>query len=319
MASETHSNKCPAPIKHVADSLSLPVHELDTFTGWTLPEPSHATTCINLIIAVSFGLFVPPRILRPARYGGLNVHPSLLPESVLPHPRIHLWGFTDIFTTHSFRGAAPLHHTLLAGRPKTGVTVQTLHPARFDHGVVLAQTPYPGFDVSEHCTVSELRDLCAPAGAQLLVQTLRGRLFVPPLQDVGWFCGDPDADGAKFPLAPKITPEDRHVRWDAWTADVIITRERVLGGIWAVAGSSDSPSLGRRVVMHGFREVRDATPWSITVGRFYLAGQDDSPSLRVGTCDGKALEIQELTIEGKPRMSAARAAKHAHLLGVAWQ
>lgn len=35
---------------------------------------------INLIIAVSFGLFVPPRILKATEYGGLNVHPSLLPE-----------------------------------------------------------------------------------------------------------------------------------------------------------------------------------------------------------------------------------------------
>lgn len=32
------------------------------------------------MIAVSFGLFVPPRILRGAKYGGLNVHPSWLPE-----------------------------------------------------------------------------------------------------------------------------------------------------------------------------------------------------------------------------------------------
>lgn len=35
---------------------------------------------INLIVAVSFGLFVPPRILGAAKYGGLNVHPSMLPE-----------------------------------------------------------------------------------------------------------------------------------------------------------------------------------------------------------------------------------------------
>ena len=38
---------------------------------------------INLIVAVSFGLFVPPRLLNEAHYGGLNVHPSLLPEYVL--------------------------------------------------------------------------------------------------------------------------------------------------------------------------------------------------------------------------------------------
>ncbi len=42
---------------------------------------------INLVVAVSFGLFVPPRILRGAKYGGLNVHPSWLPECVLnPSP-----------------------------------------------------------------------------------------------------------------------------------------------------------------------------------------------------------------------------------------
>lgn len=35
---------------------------------------------INLIIAVSFGLFIPASVLRQCRYGGLNVHPSLLPE-----------------------------------------------------------------------------------------------------------------------------------------------------------------------------------------------------------------------------------------------
>ena len=43
-----------------------------------LPTTSHGP--INLIIAVSIGLFVPPRILDAAAYGGLNVHPSLLPE-----------------------------------------------------------------------------------------------------------------------------------------------------------------------------------------------------------------------------------------------
>ena len=35
---------------------------------------------INLIIAVSFGKLVPRRLLEGAKYGGLNLHPSLLPE-----------------------------------------------------------------------------------------------------------------------------------------------------------------------------------------------------------------------------------------------
>ncbi len=43
-----------------------------------MPEPGGEP--INLIIAVSFGLFVPPRLINAAKYGGLNVHPSFLPE-----------------------------------------------------------------------------------------------------------------------------------------------------------------------------------------------------------------------------------------------
>ncbi len=86
------------PISETAKELGLPLHEIDTFTGWEVgslrcwesgmvdtdpvkpPKPQGMP--INLIVAVSFGLFVPPRILGAAKYGGLNVHPSMLPEYV---------------------------------------------------------------------------------------------------------------------------------------------------------------------------------------------------------------------------------------------
>lgn len=68
------------PIKRAAEQLQLPVHEIDTFTGWKPPIVSNHE--FNLVIAVSFGLLIPPRILQAAKFGGLNVHPSLLPESV---------------------------------------------------------------------------------------------------------------------------------------------------------------------------------------------------------------------------------------------
>lgn len=65
------------PIKAVAKELRLPIHEISTFTGWQ--PPVYGNEHISLVIAVSFGLLVPPRILNLAQYGGLNVHPSLLP------------------------------------------------------------------------------------------------------------------------------------------------------------------------------------------------------------------------------------------------
>ena len=62
----------------LATELGLPVWERDTFTGWDMPQPDGED--INLIVAVGFGLWVPERLLSQTKYGGLNVHPSLLPE-----------------------------------------------------------------------------------------------------------------------------------------------------------------------------------------------------------------------------------------------
>lgn len=60
----------------LASAPELFANKRDWLTIYQPPEG------INLIVAVSFGLFVPSRILRGAKYGGLNVHPSLLPEYV---------------------------------------------------------------------------------------------------------------------------------------------------------------------------------------------------------------------------------------------
>ena len=93
-----YTNSISVPLKQVAEKLRLRIHERDTFTGWDVSTP-RATRIyliliqvppaeggrINLIVAVSFGLFIPSRILRSAAYGGLNVHPSLLPQYTSPY------------------------------------------------------------------------------------------------------------------------------------------------------------------------------------------------------------------------------------------
>ncbi|KAK7612753.1 formyl transferase [Phyllosticta citricarpa] len=192
-----------APIQSAAQQLGLTTHVIDTFTGWTPP------TAFNLIIAVSFGLFVPPRILSAAKYGGLNVHPSLLP---------------DLY------GPAPLVRALLNGDKKTGVTVQTLHHAHFDRGTIIEQTPYPGIDFPDPdtCTPTQLSRHLAPIGATMLVNVLRSRTFVPPLKEVG------SAELKDRPIrhAPKITKEDMHVDFKTWTSDRVVRTLRILGELW---------------------------------------------------------------------------------------
>ncbi|RAK88173.1 methionyl-tRNA formyltransferase family protein [Aspergillus costaricaensis CBS 115574] len=293
------------PIKAAAKELSLPIHEIDTFRGWTPPTLPGGP--INLIIAVSFGLFVPPRLLNGAKYGGLNVHPSLLPD---------------------FRGPAPLHHTLLAGKTKTGVTLQTLDLKHFDHGTILAQTPAPGFDIPnpDACTVPDLLNLVCPKGADILVKGIREGLFVPPVEDAGWRASEGDG-----PLvhAAKIKPEDRHIDWQNWSFLDISRRNRVLGPLWSKAlvasnASSEKPSFQhRRVIFTEFEEVtplKGCDKFSVVPGLPFVDGTHPIDSTKgkgvyVFTRDGKLIKVHQMKVEGEPNADALRAALKARMVG----
>ena len=154
---------------------------------------------------------------------------------------------------YSFRGPAPLHHTLLADRSRTGVTLQTLDPAQFDHGVILAQTPSPGLEVPEHCTVPNLLDIVTPKAAQILVDGIRDGLFVRPLEDVGW--RKPETEGSLI-HAGKIRPEDRHIDWANWTWAEISKRNRVVGPLWSNALVASGDPTGAE----SFRQRRSKHP-----------------------------------------------------------
>ncbi|KAH6899861.1 formyl transferase [Thelonectria olida] len=206
------------PCKQLAEDLDLRIHQRDTFREWELPEGT------NLVVAVSFGLFVPPRILKSAKYGGLNLHPSLLPD---------------------LRGPAPVHHSILHGRTHTGVSLQTLDDKAFDHGTVLAQTPAPGIPISPTIGVDELISQLAPVGAQMLVQGLRDGVYLPPHQDAGW--KGKDLEGQELVHAPKVTKADAEIDWDQWTGDEFVRRSRVLGTVWTQA--VDKKRVVRRLIL----------------------------------------------------------------------
>lgn len=228
---------------------------------------------INLIVAVSFGLFVPPRLLRAAKYGGINLHPSLLPE---------------------YRGAAPLHWTLLDRKNYTGVTLQTLDDKTFDAGIILAQTPLKdAYEIPKKCTVSELQDGLTPLATDMLVKSLREGRHLPPHRAVGWKA-ECDALGMdqvasqvlQFRLAnttdnnikprradslgswaeclpnpkveaPKITSEMRQF---IMQSDVVqpttntVLRQRVLGPLWFMV--SDNEGKMKRVTVEGQLEAQ---------------------------------------------------------------
>ncbi|KAI1372003.1 Formyltransferase [Hypoxylon crocopeplum] len=206
------------PIRELAEKLGLPVHERDTFTGWDMPPHT------NLIIAVSFGLFVPPRLLRASRFGGLNVHPSLLPD---------------------LRGPAPLQHALLAGRAATGVSLQTLDAQAFDRGVVLARTP--PLPIPADVDYATLLQSVKSVAAELLVRGLRDGVHVPPLEEAEREENKGVGVGKEMELlhAPKITKRDRQVR--AENMPYLWRRFRALGPLWF--WTRDGRGVRKRVII----------------------------------------------------------------------
>ncbi|EMC97023.1 hypothetical protein BAUCODRAFT_435846 [Baudoinia panamericana UAMH 10762] len=270
--------KHEVPIKAAAFRRGLQLHQLDTFTGWSPPKD------YDLVVAVSFGLLVPGRLLTAAKYGGLNVHPSLLPE---------------------FRGAAPIPRALLSGCTVSGVTLQTMHPTRFDHGTILAQEemsldPLPSN--GEKSILDNAIERMGTVGARMLSDYIRHRRYEHPAPAFNLKPRQPSN-------APKITPEDRHIDWNTWTADKILLRDRVLGKLW------DTVTFGKcmwprekipqpkRMVFHGpwtimksGREMIEVNP-----GQPLAVSQNGNaaPTLGLHTKDGKVVMPSDVTIEGK--------------------
>lgn len=87
----------------------------------------------DLIIVAAYGQIIPKEILDSARYGAINVHPSLLPK---------------------YRGASPIQYALLNGEKKTGITIMKMDE-KMDHGPILAQK-YISIDANDNYqTLSE--------------------------------------------------------------------------------------------------------------------------------------------------------------------
>ncbi|KAF5095397.1 hypothetical protein D0Z03_001847 [Geotrichum reessii] len=158
----------------------------------------------DLVIAVSYGRLIPEKFLASLRYGGLNVHPSLLPR---------------------YRGAAPLHAALLNRDAYTGVSVQTLHPTKFDHGVVLFQTQEIPINTTTE-TLQSLTEKLAPLGAQGLIHVLDQEYYKDPAHHA--------VDTTKYnkSYTKKVTTESRKIDLAVDSVETALAKYRVFQSIY---------------------------------------------------------------------------------------
>ena len=101
----------------------------------------------NLIITCAYGQILPRELLVYPKYGCINVHASLLPK---------------------LRGGAPIHHAIIDGHSKTGITIMHMSP-KMDQGDMIAQVEIP---IEDNDTASSLHDKLQMVGRDLLLETL---------------------------------------------------------------------------------------------------------------------------------------------------
>jgi methionyl-tRNA formyltransferase len=142
---------------------------------------SLSTFKADLIISACYGQKIPFNLIASAKYGGLNIHPSLLPR---------------------FRGADPIPWAIMSGDNQTGVTIVTLSE-KFDAGKIIAQKKIfiTGKDTSD-----PLRTHLFAIGAELLNEILSDFIsgkVKGALQNI-----------SNEPYAKKLTREDGFEPWD---------------------------------------------------------------------------------------------------------
>lgn len=134
------------PVKEAADRLGLKTICADKITESVRDEV--AALGADILVVVAFGTIFKEDFLSLFPLGGVNMHPSLLPE---------------------FRGPSPLSATILSGSSTWAISVQEL-ALKMDAGDIYAQESFP-FGGDE--TTGSLTDLAAVKGAEMVAVVLK--------------------------------------------------------------------------------------------------------------------------------------------------
>ncbi len=234
-----------------------------------------------------------------ARLEAINPHAILvvaygriIPEWMLDLPR---FGNLNLHGSllPKYRGAAPIQWAVANGDTETGVTTMRLD-AGLDTGDLLLEHRVP---IGPETTAAELYPLLAEAGAQLMLRTLRGL-------EEGTAIRRPQ-DGAQATLAPILTREGGLLQLHERTAQEAYDRWR---GFYPWPGAYAS-FRGKRFLVHRMHLPKTGTSGGLASGELELAADQ----LTVGAASGTALVLDEVQMEGKPRMPGANFARDFQL------
>ena len=218
----------------------------------------------DVLVVAAYGFLLPAPALAIPRLGCINVHASILPR---------------------WRGAAPVHHALLAGDTQTGISIMQMD-AGLDTGPVLSTRTC---DITSDDTGGSLTGRLAVLGATALVDTLHAL-------ETGAVEARPQCE-AFATFAPRLSKAQAAIDWERPAAEI----ERMVRAFdpWPVAHTylpdADTPAFRVWRTELATRDS-DRTPGTVLAC--------DKTGLVVSAAQG-AVRITELQPPGGRRMSAA--------------
>lgn len=137
-------NIIPTPTKKIAQDNNIEVYQPSK-----IKEEYEKIISLNpdIIITCAYGQIIPEEILNCPKYGCINIHGSLLPK---------------------LRGGAPIHHAIINGDKKTGITIMYMSKS-MDSGDIISQE---SLDILDNDNLDILYEKMSILGANLLIKTL---------------------------------------------------------------------------------------------------------------------------------------------------
>jgi methionyl-tRNA formyltransferase len=248
-----------SPVKQVALDLNIPILQPKTVNA---PEfiDSLSQNQPDVIIVVAFGQILSEPFLKIPKQFCINLHSSLLPE---------------------YRGAAPIHRSILNGDTRTGVTTMIMDKG-MDTGDILLMQETP---IHETDNAQTLHDTLAEMGGALVLETLR-RLEENTLLST-------PQDNSHATYAAKLKKEEGLLKW-----------EQSATTLWnQVRGLTPWPGTYTWLNKKRLRILKAQTAEGAAGDKPGQVMRVTDMGIEVGTGQGRLI-IAELQPEGKKSMSA---------------
>ena len=249
----------PSPIKEYALEHNLTILQPEKIkTSET--EEQLKKLAPDLIVVVAFGQILSKAILDIPQLGCINVHASLLPK---------------------YRGAAPIHWSIINGETKTGITTMYMDVGLDTGDMILKEE----VSISAKMNTGELHDTLMNIGAKTLLQTIKQIAEGSVVRN--------KQNDAKASYAPLLTKELERINW-LLPAQEIYNLVRGLNP-WPVAFSIFK---GKKLKIWQTKVIDN-----VTIGEIGTVLSLTETGFTVQTGKG-ILEILELQPESKRKMTA---------------